>query len=192
MSNIDSILGDVSGGESFYDPSLDSGGVMLPEGDYFVHVKEMSIKENVVVKSKFLSDIYNLTFTVAKENVENSYGELSGGVFVDKDVKSKGFFRFKAPDKSKYPNLSDNQGSNKGYMSLVNGLGVPTDEKVIDGKTLYSLPLLSAGEIEGTPAIVKVVHETWVNREGEDVTTPKAVAIYKWEGGVKKEAELPF
>jgi hypothetical protein len=192
MSGIDSILGEVSGGGAFYDPALDTGGVMLPEGDYYAHVKEVSIKENVVVKSKFLSDIYNLTFTVAKENADNSYGDISGIAFVGKDIKSKGFFRFKTPDKSKYPNLSENAGSNKGFMSLLDGLSIPSNKREVDGRTLFELPMLSSVEADGLPAIVKVVHDKWVNRDGEDVTTPKVVAIYNWKTGVKKEAELPF
>ena len=52
MSSISSILDDTTGGDSYYDPSLDQGGVMLPEGEYYAHVTDVSIKENVVVKSK--------------------------------------------------------------------------------------------------------------------------------------------
>ena len=69
MSNsIDSVLGGVMGGESYYDPSEDKPKVIVPEGDYYAHVKEFTVKEDVVIRNKYLADIYNLTFKLATEN----------------------------------------------------------------------------------------------------------------------------
>ena len=182
--SVGSVLGDISGGESYYDPSLDIGSVKLPEGNYFAHVKEMIIKENVVVKGRFLSDIYNLTLEVSEESSDSQ--------FAGKEVRSRGFFRFKEPDPDKYPNLSSNSGSNKGYKELLEGLNIPPEEKEVDGNKVYSLPLLSAPDVEGLPVLIKVAHEAWTNRDGEKVTTPKAVSIFKWSDGKRKMYALPF
>jgi hypothetical protein len=182
--SVGSVLGDVSGGSSYYDPSLDTGGAKVPEGSYFAHVKELSIKENVVVKGKFLSDIYNVTFIISKESSEPG--------FAGRDVKSKGFFRFKDPDPDKYPSLSSNSGSNKGYKELLDGLGISPEEKEVDGNTVYSLPLLNSSDAEGMPVVIKVVHDKWTNRDGEEVTTPKAISVFKWAEGKKEIFDMPF
>jgi hypothetical protein len=189
MSSISSILDDTTGGDSYYDPSLDQGGVMLPEGEYYAHVTDVSIKENVVVKSKFLSDIYNLTFTIADKSGENTYNGLSGKAFVGESVKSKGFFRFKKPDVEKHPNLSSNSGSNRGYMELLNGLRLELEK---NDSGLFSLPILSNAESEGLPAIVKVVHDKWTNRDGKEMVTPKVISVFEWADGERDLSSLPF
>ena len=59
MADVGTILN--SGGQdSWYDPAQDYSGPM-PEGEYKAHVKSLSVKRNIVVKSKFLSDIYEIT-----------------------------------------------------------------------------------------------------------------------------------
>ena len=167
--------------ECFYDPSQDdSGYVIVPEGDYEAHVTGLEIKENVVVKNKFLSDIFSPIFKIAS-------GDYKG-----KTVKSKGFFRFKKPDEDRYPNLSDNRGSNKGYKILIEVLGINPESKEIDGNVVFKLPLIKSYDIEGKPAIVKVAHDKWTNNEGEEVVYPKVVNLFKWEGGEEVEGDLPF
>ena len=178
--------------DSWYDPTQDFSGPM-PEGDYKVHVKSLNVKRNIVVKSKFLSDIYEVVFTVAEENSTMEYqsekGEpISGSTFVGRDIKSKGFFRFKKPNKSEYPNLSENMGSNRSYMELVNSFNLDLEEN--DGK--FFLPELDISDIEGLPVIIKVYHETWLDSEGEERATPKASMGFAWEDGSKKEEELPL
>ena len=86
MADVGTILDSTDSKDSWYDPKQDFSGPM-PEGEYKAHVKSLSIKRNVVVKSKFLSDIYEVTFTVADENSEMEYqndkGEsISGSTFV--------------------------------------------------------------------------------------------------------------
>ena len=192
MADVGTILDSTDSQDSWYDPKQDFSGPM-PEGDYKAHVKSLSIKRNVVVKNKFLSDIYEVTFTVAEENSEMEYqddkGEsISGSTFVGRDFRSKGFFRFKKPSKSEYPNLSENMGSNRSYMELVNSFGLNMEE--IDGK--FYLPELDESDIAGTPVIAKLYHETWLDSEGEERVTPKASMIFAWEDGDKKEEELTF
>jgi len=177
MADVGTILN--SGGQdSWYDPAQDYSGPM-PEGEYKAHVKSLSVKRNIVVKSKFLSDIYEITFTVADENKDMEYqndkGEsVSGSTFVGRDFRSKGFFRFKKPRKSEYPNLSENMGSNRSYMELVNSFGLNMEES--DGK--FYLPELDESDIEGLPVVARIYHDTWTDSEGEERITPKASMVF--------------
>ena len=191
MADVGTILN--SGGQdSWYDPAQDYSGPM-PEGEYKAHVKSLSVKRNIVVKSKFLSDIYEITFTVADENKDMEYqndkGEsVSGSTFVGRDFRSKGFFRFKKPRKSEYPNLSENMGANRAYMEPVNSFGLNLEES--DGK--FYLPELDESDIEGLPVVARVYHDTWIDGEGRERITPKASMVFTWEEGDKKEEDLPF
>ena len=192
MADVGAILESKNSQDSWYDPTQDFSGPM-PEGEYKAHVKSLNIKRNVVVKGKFLSDIYEVIFTVADENKDMEYQDdkgdpLSGATFVGRDFRSKGFFRFKKPSKSEYPNLSENMGSNRSYMELVNSFGLSMEE--VDGK--FYLPELDSSDIEGLPVIAKLYHDTWVNSDGEEKITPKASAIFSWEEGERKEEDLPF
>jgi hypothetical protein len=120
---------------------------------------------------------------------QNDKGEsISGSAFVGRDFRSKGFFRFKKPNKSEYPNLSENMGSNRSYMELVNSFGLSMEE--VDGK--FYLPELDSSDIEGLPVIAKLYHDTWTDGDGEERITPRASMIFDWEDGEKKEEELPF
>ena len=167
--------------ESFYDPSQDENKfVVVPEGEYETHVKSLALREDITIKGKFLADIFMPHFKIAS-------GEYKG-----KTVKSKGFFRFKSPDKDKYPNLSDNMGSNKGYMTLIEVLGINPESKEVDGKTVYKLPFVKAHDIEGKPCVIKVEHDKWMNSSGEEMTTPKAVNVFKWKEGKADTSDLPF
>ena len=48
--NVDNVLGDVMGGESYYDPTEDKPSVIVPEGDFYAHVKDYTVKEDVVIR----------------------------------------------------------------------------------------------------------------------------------------------
>ena len=134
-----------------------------------------------------------MVFTVAEENVDMEYlddkgNDVTGAAFVGRDFRSKGFFRFKKPNKKEHPNLSENMGSNRSYMELINSFGLTMEE--VDGK--FFLPELDSSDIEGLPVVAKVYHEKWNTSDGEEKTTAKASMIFSWEDGVKKEDELPF
>ena len=192
MADVGTILDSAKSQDSWYDPRQDFSGIM-PEGEYKAHVKSLNIKRNVKVKNKFLSDIYEVVFTVAEENVDMEYlddkgNDVTGAAFVGRDFRSKGVFRFKKPNKKEYPNLSENMGSNRSYMELINSFGLTMEE--VDGK--FFLPELDSSDIEGLPVVAKVYHEKWTTRDGEDKTTAKASMIFSWEDGDKKEDELPF
>jgi len=190
MSNsIDSVLGGVMGGDSYYDPSEDKPKVIVPEGDFYAHVKEFTVKEDVVIRGKYLADIYNLTFKLASENSDKTFGEHSGSLFVGNSVRSKGLFRFKNPTEN---NLSPNSGGNREFKEVCESLGIKPEEKEIDGKLVFALPIFTPSSCEGMPAIIKIKHETWTNREGEEVTSPKAVGIYSWSNGKQDLSDMPF
>jgi len=186
---VTNILDDMVGGESFYDPTEDKPNVITPEGEYYAHVKDVTMKEDVVVRGKYLADIYNVIFKLAPENSDKEFNGIGGNAFVGKEIRSKGFFRFKTPDS---PNLEPNAGGNGGYKVMIEALGLKIEEKEVDGKTMYALPSVNPADVEGLPAIIKIVHETWKNRDGEDMTSPKAVGIFKWANGKRDDSDLPF
>ena len=188
-NSIDAVLGDVMGGESYYDPTEDKPSVIVPEGDYYAHVKDFTVKEDVIIRGKHLADIYNLTFKLAEDNADKMFGEHNGSVFVGNTIRSKGFFRFKNPSEK---NLQPNSGGNRQFKELCEALRIKPEEVEVDGKTLYSLPILSPSNCEGVPAIIKIEHETWTNRDGEEVTSPKAVGIFSWSNGKMDTSDMPF
>tara|TARA_R110001583_G_scaffold498_3_gene4510 strand:- start:3134 stop:3706 length:573 start_codon:yes stop_codon:yes gene_type:complete len=190
MSNsIDAVLGNTMSEESYYDPSLDKPNVMIPEGEYYAHVKEFTVKSDVVVRNKYMSDIYNIVFKLAPENSDKDFGEHSGSLFVGKTVRSKGFFRFKNPNS---PNLESNSGGNREFKEVCEALGVSPEEKEVDGKKVFALPSLTPANSEGKPAIIKVKHEDWTNRDGEEMKSPKAYNVFSWSNGKIDVSDLPF
>ena len=191
MSDIDTVLNGVEAGDAFYDPAQDFDGV-LPAGEYLVHIKEMEIKDDIVIKNKFLADIYIPTFTVAKENESQEYNvngdTITGKAFVGRTIPAKGFFRFKRPDPAKYPQLADSQGSNKRYMEFAGAIGKNIEE--VDGR--FKLPSLDEDIVKGEPARVKVVHDKWLGREGDEMVSPKVLDVFKWADGKKVYDDIPF
>ena len=71
--NVDNVLGDVMGGESYYDPTEDKPNVIVPEGDFYAHAKDYTVKEDVVIRGRHLADIYNITFKLAEENSDKDF-----------------------------------------------------------------------------------------------------------------------
>jgi hypothetical protein len=190
MSSVDSVLN--SSSEAYYDPAADFSGVM-PEGTYKAYATELIVKEDLVVKGKYLSDVYEVTLEIADENSEYTYEqdgkEVSGKAFVGKKIKSKGFFRFKKPDPSTHPDLEENSGSNKSYKELVESFGVKTEE---DAEGRFFLPSVNESDIVGVPVIIEVYHSKWTDNDGNERTTPRAGSIYKWDGKKRRLSDLPF
>ena len=191
MADINEILNSTESSGAYYDPSQDFDGI-VPIGDYYAHICGLDVRKDVIVRGKFLADIYVPSFKVAKENATNDYGtngeDVSGKAFVGREIKAKGFFRFKNPDKAKYPQLSDSQGSNKRYMEFADALGVKVEE--VDGR--FKLPTLDEDYVKGEPAKVKVVHDKWLGREGDEMISPKVIDVFKWSDGKKVYDDIPF
>ena len=74
-------------------------------------------------------------------------------------------------------------------MELLNGLGLELEK---NDSGLFSLPILSNAESEGLPAIVKVVHDKWTNRDGKEMVTPKVISVFEWSDGERDLSSLPF
>ena len=136
-----------------------------------------------MVKSQYLSDIFEATYKLDDKN----HSDLKG-----REVKSKGYFRFKSPDKTKHPNLEDNQGNNKGYMIFAEACGF---EMKKDKQGRYLLPMVMESDIAGNPVTIKVVHDKWTDQSGEQRVTPTAINVFKSKRKVDTpitEDELPF
>lgn len=194
MPNIDDILDATTTetGNAYYDPSLDFDGI-IPVGDYYAHVTGLEIKKDIVIRNKFLADIYVPVFKLAKENSDKSFGSngemIPGKAFVGKELKGKGFFRFKNPDRVKYPKLSDSQGSNKRYMEFVGSLGIKTSD---DGSGRFKLPEISEDDIYGKPVIAKIIHDKWTTDDGEERSTAKVLSLFDWSDGKREMIDVPF
>jgi hypothetical protein len=194
MPNIDEILNSTTTetGNAYYDPSLDFDGI-IPVGDYYAHITGLEVKKNIIIRNKFLADIYVPAFRLAKENSDKDFGSngemISGKAFVGRELKGKGFFRFKNPDKAKYPNLSDSQGSNKRYMEFIESLGIKTSD---GGSGIFRLPEISEDDIYGKPVLAKVIHDKWTTDDGEERSTAKVLSLFSWKDGKREMLDVPF
>jgi len=184
MSDIDTLIDGLDDNQAYYDPNQSSSPKKpIEPGTYEATVQSLSIKRDITVKGKYLSDIFEATYFIDDSN---------HAALKNRQVKSKGYFRFKMPDATKYPNLEDNAGQNKGYMIFCEACGfdIPKND---EGK--YVLPMISEGDIAGNPVTIKIENDKWVNREGEDMLTPVAINVFKSQRVVEKpmtKDELPF
>jgi hypothetical protein len=173
MDNTD--LDNILGQDAWYEPKSQGGGSSVKAGKYEkVLVKDLNVKKDIVVSGKFLADIYEPVF------------DIDG-----KDVKHKGFFRFKKPDPAKYPQLQSDMGSNAGYHALCDMMDMvqKKDDKLI-------LPELDLESFKRFLFNVEVVIEEWVGREGNDMQTPRVKMVLKAETrgkeAVMEDDDLPF
>ncbi len=190
MSDVNSIMGS---NEAYYDPSKDVPSI-VPEGMFKAYATKLSERE-VIVRDKYVADVFDIEFELAEENKGESV-EIDGkavdkGGYAGKTVRSKGFFRFKKPDPSNslHDGLEMNTASNKSYMELLNSFSIETEE---DEEGRYFLPHINESDVSGKAVILEIVHEHWTSREGDAMVTPKAKAIFVWEGQAPKKEELPF
>jgi len=186
MSDVTDVLNDIDNNVAYYNPSEDTSGkkfATIEAGTYEAIVSKLTIKKDITVKSKYLSDIFEASYKIDDKN----HPDLKG-----REVKSKGYFRFKAPDKDKYPNLEDNQGNNKGYMIFAEACGFEMQK---DKEGRYLLPMVMESDIAGNAVNIKVVHDKWTDQSGEERVTPIAINVFKSDRVVNKpleEDELPF
>jgi len=186
MSDVEQMLGELDNNVAYYNPSDDTSGkkyATIEEGSYEATVSKLIIKKDVIIKGKYLSDIFEASYTLDDTN----HPDLKG-----REVKSKGYFRFKEPDSKKYPNLESNDGNNKGYMIFSEACGF---EMKKDDQGRYLLPYVMESDIAGNSVTIKVIHDTWKDQSGEDRVTPIAINVFKSNRVVDKplsEDELPF
>tara|TARA_R110002051_G_scaffold215211_1_gene279769 strand:- start:181 stop:741 length:561 start_codon:yes stop_codon:yes gene_type:complete len=186
MSNVEEMLEGIDNNVAYYNPSDDTSGqkyITIEEGTYDGIVSKLVIKKDVIIKGKYLSDIFEASYTLD----DSKYPDLKG-----REVKSKGYFRFKEPDSKKYPNLISNDGNNKGYMIFSEACGF---EMKKDDQGRYLLPYVMESDITGNAVTIKVVHDTWKDQSGEDRVTPIAINVFKSSRVIDKPLtgdELPF
>ena len=187
MSNVSEMLSDIDNNVAYYNPTEDTTGNKyepIPEGTYEANVMKLNIKKDIVVKNTYMSDIFEAIYVIDDDNHPT---------LKNREIKSKGYFRFKNPDKNKHPKLEDNQGQNKGYMIFAEACGF---EMKKDNSGKYLLPYLMESDISGNPVTVKVVHDKWTGSDGDARVTPLAVNVFKSTTREKpvtmSKDELPF
>jgi len=185
MSNVNEMLSEIDNNVAYYNPTEDTTGNKyepIPEGTYEANVSKLTTKKDIVVKNSYICDIFEATYAIDDDN----YPKLK-----NREIKSKGYFRFKKPDKNTHPGLEDNQGNNKGYMIFAEASGYEMQK---DDTGKYLLPYLMESDISGNPVTVKVVHDKWTGSDGDKRVTPLAVNVFKSKDRVKKTqvTELPF
>jgi hypothetical protein len=192
---------------SYFDPSEVKENVRLVPGKYLGHISKATIKNDVKVRGKYMSNIYNYYFKVSSDNAENTYQvedisgatkEYKGDVYEGKEVRSNGVFHFIAP--TEFDEFEANPGGNKKYFDFVQGLDVPCKETEVEvdgkSKTIYELPNLAVSDIVGKPVIATLnFGKPWKGDDGVERKSLEVKHIIKWEGGTIVDAEvedLPF
>jgi len=202
--------------EILYDAEKDFAGEM-PEGDYPAHVSALNVKSDIEIKrSKSIADIYEVFVQIAPEAAKNEYaldkndpdkGTVSGAVFVGREFKSKGIFKFKnPPEHLKSQGYTTNPGGNGGYRNFCNAMNIKLKikEERANGKHLYTIPDINITDIQGVPVICKIQKRFWKSKDGKAVIgentgkpmySMEVTDMMCWEGGTKKESsdeEVPF
>ena len=150
---------------------------ILPEGKYKAHITGLTVKEDIKVRNKHMADIYEPVYTIAQADQEG---------FVGREAYAKGIFRFKDAE-----GCESNPSGNRNFKVFCDGLSVECESEETDGKPRCKLPELNEGMILGLPVIVEIVHDKWVNRDGEEVVSAKATNVFEWSQGKQKDV-LPF
>ncbi len=193
--------------ESFFVPGADNEkpqNKSAPNirGEFYGHMQEASTREVSWTKdgNKFKALVYNYDFIVDAKNAEQSYkssngDELKGSEYVGRTYKSNGIFRFLEPKKG--DDFVSNSSGNKRYFQFCETIGVEIPRKVVKIKgqdvEVQVLPPLKADNINGFPVIALIdAGKPYKNKEGQERTPYVVKFIKKWEGGVKKDADLPF
>ena len=196
--------------EALFIPSEDTDEsrdkyVPMVEGEYFGHITGTRtitrefIKEDKPMKAR----IFNFKVTIAPENANNSYivrdEKVTGKHYIDKTVVADGVFRFLEPtDDDKF--VSNAEG-NKRYLMFCKSIGmeIPTEERVINGKsvTVQLLPDVEETDLNGTPVVAVVGRgKDWVTDEGETRPSWRCKFTKMWEDGKRLATtttnDLPF
>lgn len=192
--------------ESFFVPGEDKKpeqkSAPNTRGEFYGHMQESSNREVSWERNgeKFKALVYNYNFVVDAKNESQSYTTkdgktYSGKEYVDRSYRSNGIFRFLEP--SKDDDFVSNSKGNDRYLRFCESIGLDIKRKVVkmDGQDVevQVLPPLKGTDIDGVP-VIAVIDEgkPYKNKEGQERTPYLVKFIKKWEGGVKKDAEIPF
>ena len=171
-------------------------------GEFYGHMQEASTREVSWTRDgkTFKALVYNYEFVVDVKTSENKYKsskgeEYEGQDYVGRTYKSDGIFRFIEPKKGE--KFESNPSGNKRYFNFCETIGVEIPRKVVkmDGKDVevQVLPPLKADDINGKPVIAVIdAGKPYKNKEGQERTPYVVKFVKEWEGGVEKDAEIPF
>lgn len=193
--------------EEYYDPTMNDN-TPLVEGIYPCHVTKCVLRKNVVVRGKYLANVYNLTLKVAKEVSGHTFkgpnGDVNGSIYDGRDIYANGVFFFVTPSASEHSHLKSNPGGNENYLSFCQLIGFDCPNKditiTIDGKEVTKnvpiLPELEESDIKGKPLFAVVSSASWRDKTtGEERSSMKAKTFQPWKEGnvldIDKE-EIPF
>jgi hypothetical protein len=192
--------------ESFFVPgeeTEDSKPKNAPNvrGEFYGHMQNSSNREVSWTKDgkTFKALVYNYEFVVDGKNEENEYtkgdNKYSGKEYVGRTYRSNGIFRFLEPKKG--DDFVSNSSGNKRYFQFCETLGIEIPRKVVkmDGQDVevQVLPPLKGTDIDGAPAIAIIDKgKSYKNKDGQERTPYVVKFVKKWEGGVKKDADIPF
>ena len=198
--------------EIYYDAALNYKGD-APEGTYPGHISNLNVKENVEIKrSKSVADILEVFVTIADDARELDFPtedgkKESGALFVGRDYKSRGIFKFKSPPEHLVnKGYSTNPGGNSGYRDFCSNIGLELEvvEERDSGQHLYKLPDITVDTIRGLPVLATLSKRMWKDSKGEQILSEKSgkpmysmevVSILPWENGEQKDFgmdDVPF
>ena len=198
--------------EIYYDEALDYKGD-APEGTYFAHISNLNIKQDIEIKrSKSIADILEVFVTIADDTKLQEFPtdegkKVSGALFVGRDYKSKGIFKFKSPPEHlKNKGYTTNPGGNSGYRDFCTNIGLELEivEERDSGQHLYKLPDITIDKIRGLPVLATLSKRMWKNNKGEAVLSEKSgkpmysmeiTNFLPWANGNKKDFgmdDVPF
>ena len=178
----------------FFDPDAtgtteSSGTVEI--GEHTAHITDISVKRDVVVKGKYLSDIFTPIYRIASGN--------SSGL----EIKDRGIFMFKKPSEDNSELKDRKGGGNAGYKNLLDAIGKSIEELLESDRTIYRLPEISKNDALNKPVVISVYQEEFTSkRDGNIYKVRKAKLLHGWGDGKelsantntedKNDEELPF
>ena len=149
-------------------------------GEFYGHMQNATSREVEWTKDgkTFKALVYNYEFVVD-----------------GRTYRSNGIFRFLEPQKG--DKFESNSTGNKRYFQFCETIGVEIPRKVVKMKgqdvEVQVLPPLRGTDIDGAPAVALIdAGKPYKNKEGEERTPFIVKFVKQWEGGVKKDADIPF
>ena len=170
-------------------------------GEFYGHMQNATSREVSWTKDgiTFKALVYNYEFVIDAKNSEQTYEKdgqtFKGEEYVGRTYRSNGIFRFLEPQKG--DDFESNSSGNKRYFQFCETVGVEIPRKVVKMKgqdvEVQVLPPLKGTDIDGAPAIALIdAGKPYKNKEGEERTPHVVKFVKEWEGGVKKDADIPF
>ena len=184
---------------TYYDPSAGDEFVTLPKGQYKSRVHSFEFKKTWTNNDNQVADIYEATYkldpSVSEMTLRNENGEeFSGKQFVNREVRSKGFFLWRSPGKE--DKFVTNPAGNKRIFIFLKSVDYPLTKKEVANEkgvkiNVVEIPeVIDESQFMGAPVIIEVGH-----REYDGKTYANEVKVSKWENAPEVETDeddVPF